>query len=61
MQILKQTNVKNVNPVSDAGIQTHNLWNINYYPITARPVFPVTKIIQSRMRAKQYRIELRFC
>ena len=29
---LQQIYVKNVHPVSDAGIQTHNLWNMSLLP-----------------------------
>ena len=32
LQILQQTNVKNVNPLYDAGIWTHNLRNMSLHP-----------------------------
>ena len=32
IQILHQSNVKNVHPVYGAGIRTHDLWNMSLLP-----------------------------
>ena len=33
LQFLQQINVKNVHPVHDAGIRTHNLWSTSLLPL----------------------------
>ena len=42
LQILQHTGMwKNVHPVYDAGIRTHDLWNMSLLTITTRPGLPI--------------------